>query len=147
MTDMASAQQVKQYLAHWFQLGKCVWVRNGQEAIRPSSVLQGNRYSPEFEACWQRLLDPQSGDCYLEGTEQTIQELLSPEWTVMSCARCTMPIPMQERGTGALVCPCNDLPSWPNFDVPLPRLPVNNAHHLRNICERVTQIRSSQADA
>lgn len=137
--DMASQQDVRQYLAYWFQLGKKVWIRNGQEALLPVSVLHGDRYSDEFEQCWQRIMAADSGDCYLDGTTQTIHQLLSDRWDIVPCARCQMPVPMTAAGTTAddLSCPCNDLPMWPNTEIPAPRHPVNNHNHLQGICDRL----------
>lgn len=139
---MASSTQVKQYLAYWFQLGKKAIVRNGQQALLPHPVIQGDRYSREFENCWQFLLSPESGDCYLEGTPQTIEELLSSEWELSDCPRCEMPVPLREIGLPAEGCPCNDLPTWPNLELPLPRSPVNTQRHLNNICGRLMDDRT-----
>ena len=134
---MASEQEVKKYLTYWFQLGKKVLIRNGQKAMQPQSVIQGDRYSQEFEDCWQEILSPNSGDCYLEGTEQTIAELLTPAWDLQSCARCEMPVPVRNVGMPPLSCPCNDLPHWPNTSVPTPRSPVNTQRQLMEIRERL----------
>ncbi len=136
---MASQYQVKQYLAHWFQLGKKVVLHNGQATRLPQPVIQMEQYSPEFEACWQEILTGQLGDCYLEGTEQTITELLSSAWEIDYCARCQMPIPMHTRGMPPNCCPCFSLKSWPNLEVPLPRLPIDTQHYLLNLCDRLTQ--------
>ena len=38
---MASQQQVKQYLAHWFSVGKTVYINNGQ-AVRKPELLSVN---------------------------------------------------------------------------------------------------------
>lgn len=134
---MASQQQVKQYLAHWFQLGRKVWLGNGQRLILPQTILVGDRYSAEFESCWQQIISSDSGDCYLEGTEQTIQELLSPSWDIMDCRRCDMPIPAKHMGISPLTCPCHDLPSWPNLELPTPRSPIDSQQRLRSIQERL----------
>ncbi len=75
---MASEQQVKQYLAYWFQLGKRLLIRGGEEALLPVPVIQGDRYSQAFEDCWKKISAPNAGDCHLEGTGQTIAELLTP---------------------------------------------------------------------
>jgi hypothetical protein len=133
---MASEQEVRQYLAYWFQLGKKVLIDNAQQAILPQPVIQGELYSQEFEDCWQLLLST-NGDCYLEGTEETVAQLLSPAWNVSACARCAMPIPVHNVGMPPLSCPCNDLPSWPNTEVPAPRSPVSNQRQLMEIRERL----------
>lgn len=76
---MASTEQVKQYLAFWFQLGKGLIGENSQEVYLPKLVIQGDRYSPEFEACWQRVTQSQGKSYYLQGTDQTLEQLLSSE--------------------------------------------------------------------
>ena len=72
---MASESEVKKYIAYWFQLGKKVLIRNGSEELLPKSVIAGDRYSQEFEDCWQKMFAPDSGDCYLQGTNETIAQL------------------------------------------------------------------------
>lgn len=134
---MASEHQVKQYLAYWFQLGKRVLIQNGQQAIKLQSIIAGDRYSDEFEACWKQIRDPQSGACYLEGTEQTIDELLSPEWEINACARCAMPVPTRTIGMPPDSCPCFDLPNWPDNQTPQPRSPVSTQDSLSKLRDRL----------
>ena len=137
---MASQHQIRQYLAYWFQLGKPVLVKNGQAKIRPEPVIEGEHYSQEFETCWELILSPESGDCYLEGTSETIEQLLSPEWEVNPCCRCNMPVPLRKRGLPPLCCPCFDLPGWPDLDQVQPRHPISNEVYLLDICHRLRQI-------
>lgn len=134
---MASASQVKQYLAYWLQLGKKVLIRNGDAVLQPQPVIIGDRYSQEFERCWQTILSPESGECYLDGTEQTIAQLLTSEWELFVCSRCTMPIPLRVVGMPPERCPCFDLPGWPDLDTPLPRSPVNTQAQLQSIRDRL----------
>ncbi|MGK7919554.1 MAG: hypothetical protein AB4080_06050 [Trichodesmium sp.] len=141
---MASHSQIRKYIAYWFQLGKKLLIRNGQEAIRPQIVISGDRYSQEFEECWRQILSPESGDCYLEGTNQTIQELLSSEWDINSCARCSMPIPSRVKGMPPECCPCFDLPHWPDTETPLPRSPISNRSHLLSISERLLKLNNQE---
>jgi hypothetical protein len=116
---MASTQEVRQYLAHWFQLGKVVQVPNSN-SIFTQRVLQGNTYSIEFEDCWQQVM--KQPEAYLDGTEQTIAELLTDRWDVIDCARCTMPIPLPAVGLPQNSnCTCQDIPTWPNTELPMPR--------------------------
>jgi len=136
---MASEQQVREYLAYWFQLGKKIVLGKNQETWLPQPVLNGDRYSQQFEKCWQQILSLESGDCYLEGTDTTITQLLSSDWEIDPCVRCTMPIPLRTRGMPSLSCPCHDLPNWPNMDIPLPRSPVDTKRKLQSICDRLTQ--------
>ena len=131
---MASAQQVKQYVAHWFQLGKVVFP-NGQAEL-PKAVVEGNGYSPDFERCWARILTHQSG-CHLEGTEQSIQDLLSSTWEIAACARCNMLIPAINKGIQPLKCSCSDLDLCPNTELPAPRSPIKSSTYLDNICKRL----------
>jgi hypothetical protein len=144
---MASPHQVRCYLACWFQLGKGIVVTNQAEeqVLRPQPVIQGNRYSPEFEACWQYLNTLKTQDCYLEGTHQTVGALLKEEWDIMPCARCTMPIPLYQGNLTDLSCPCNDLPGWPNYAIPIPRPPVNVQHQFQMIHQRIYQASEREA--
>jgi hypothetical protein len=130
---MAETTEVRQYLAHWFQLGKKVICPKNQTMLLPQKIFNGDRYSPEFEDCWQKIIDSKSGDCYLEGTQQTIQELLSTQWDFHPCARCNIPVPIETVGQSGLLCPCHDLAHWPNLDLPLPQLPVNSQQNLDRI--------------
>ncbi len=134
---MASQHQVKEYLAYWMQLGKKVLIQNGQVALFSPSIIQGDRYSPEFEHCWQQTLLPSSGDCYLEGTHETITELLSPTWEIIACGRCAMPLPIRTVGMPPQCCPCHDLLAWPNLDLPTPRSPISTNTCLQEICQRL----------
>ncbi|WP_416674668.1 hypothetical protein [Egbenema bharatensis] len=144
---MASPDQVKQYLAYWFQLGKRLIVRNGEKAILPQPVIQGDRYSAEFEDCWQYITKNSSKDCYLEGTVQTIDELLSSRWDISPCARCDMPVPMMNLGLQPPECPCADLPLWPNTELPKPRSPVSNQTQLNSIRDRLRRSHQNRQDA
>jgi len=143
---MSSEQEVRQYLAYWFQLGKKVLIRNGHESLLPQQVIQGDRYSQAFEECWQQILSPASGDCYLEGTEETVAQLLTPGWSVSSCARCQMPVSIRNIGMPPLSCPCDDLSNWPNTEVPAPRSPVNTQAQLTDIRNRLLSIAKSKSD-
>lgn len=134
---MASQQQVKTYLAYWFQLGKKILWRNVEQKI-PQPIIKGDRFSEEFESCWQKILAAEGKDYYLAGTSKTIEELLSSKWDIIDCARCNMPVPMVELGLQSLDCPCNDLDTWPNLELPQPRSPVDSQEKLRAIQERLS---------
>lgn len=136
---MASEQQVKRYIAYWFQLGKKVVIRNGESSLLPQSVIAGDRYSDEFESIWQQIISPDNADCYLEATPQTIAELLTPKWEIDPCVRCEMPVPIINVGIQPELCPCNDIPTWPNTELPPPREPVNNQGRLRAIRDRLSK--------
>ncbi|MGK7895427.1 MAG: hypothetical protein AB4372_17860 [Xenococcus sp. (in: cyanobacteria)] len=135
---MASSEKVKQYLACWLQLGKKLVIDNGKEVICPETVVINNHYSSEFEACWQKVLGMAGKNCYLEGVEPTIDALLSPAWNISSCVNCQMPIPMIDLGLKSPPgCACGDIPLWPNTDLPLPRIPIDNQSHLNRIKDRL----------
>jgi len=136
---MASEQQVKRYLACWFQLGKKLVTRNGRSTRLPKSIIAGDRYSQEFESIWQEALSPESGDCYLEGTSETIAELLTPRWDIESCVRCDMPVALINLGSSTGDCACSDLSNWPNKDLPAPREPVSSQQHLGGLRDRLQQ--------
>ena len=132
---MATAQQVRNYLAYWFQLGKRVEMPLGASLL-PRPVVADDRFSPEFEACWQQV--SAAPVAYLAGTDQTIAELLTPAWEIDPCARCAMLVPVKALGLPPENCPCFDLPTWPNTEMPAPRLPVDSAALLRRIRDRLT---------
>jgi hypothetical protein len=136
---MALKQEVKTYLAYWFQLGKSVVKGNGMATLLPRNIFAGNGYSQEFEECWQEIIASPLADYYLEGTHQTIAELLKPEWELSACAKCEMPVPVRNIGMPPLVCPCHDLQNWPNTELPQPREPVNSELQLKNICDRLVK--------
>ncbi len=133
---MASKQEVKTYLAYWFQLGKKVITENGAASLKPHNVIVRDRYSDEFEECWLKIVSA-AEHCYLEGTQETVAELLLPGWEITDCARCSMPIPLPSVGMGSESCPCNDLSDWPNTELPPPRSPVNTQEQLRGIRDRL----------
>ncbi len=132
---MATEQDVRKYLAYWFQAGKGITSPQG-DCDRPEPVFSGDRYSDAFEALWQTALASKD-TCYLDGTDQTVADLLSETWDIKSCARCEMPVPAATVGIGAPTCPCNDLPTWPNFDLPQPRSPISSTDHLNRLRDRL----------
>ena len=137
---MAAKQRVKDYLAYWLQTGKRLFYAAMPDGHEFTSILQGNHYSQEFETCWEQICDPSAGDVYLEGMTQTVQELLSSEWEIMTCFRCDMPIPMVIMGRNHGTCPCSDLELWPNLELPQPRSPVDSDRHLLAIHTRLLAV-------
>ncbi|WP_036485878.1 hypothetical protein [Myxosarcina sp. GI1] len=139
---MASEREVKQYLAYWFQLGKKLLWRNGQKEFLPGSIIKGDRYSTEFENCWQEVLQAGGKNYALAGTDNTIEELLSSSWEINSCAICDMPVPITSMGIQPLSCICSDLDNWPNNELPQPRSPVDSKQQLNKIKLRLSAKRS-----
>jgi len=133
---MASVQKVQSYLSYWFQLGKPVVFEKSGDKCLPSPIFQGNRYSRSFEQCWQKIMQNPS-QCFLSGTNESIADLMSDDYEIVGCARCPMPLPMPVRGIKLSPCPCADLPSWPNSDIPQPRDGVCSFEQLQNIHQRL----------
>ena len=133
---MASVQKVQSYLSYWFQLGKPVVCGKSQGECLPEPIFHGSQYSMAFEQCWQKIIQSPA-DFYLRGTDESIADLLSDEWDIVSCARCPMPMPMPVRGIRDSPCPCADLPSWPNDEIPQPRPPVCTANYLNKMRRRL----------
>jgi hypothetical protein len=137
---MATQEQVREFLAHWFQLGKPVVLAEDRGECLPAPIYHKGTYSQSFEDCWHQIMVTSGQGCYLQGTSQSIATMLTPGWDITTCARCAMPVALPTLGTMTLPCPCNDLHSWPNLDVPTPRTAVVEEHHLSNIQERLEQI-------
>lgn len=135
---MASTNQVRTYLAYWFQLGKKLVWHNGETSLLPQPIIQGDRFSAQFEECWQKVISIGGKDCYLEGTNETIEELLSSKWDIDGCAICKMPVAIVNSGIQSLECICSDLDNWPNDQLPAPRSPLNNQVQLNRIRERLS---------
>ncbi len=142
---MASPTEVKTYLAHWFQLGKKVISDSGQISYQIGNVIQGEHFSAPFEDCWAAIMAVEGKGLYLEGTDQTLAELLLPAWDVVDCARCSMPVPMPQVEIQSHVCPCNDLSGWPNTELPQPRLPVNSLKQLEQMHDRLANLSKASA--
>ncbi len=135
---MASLQKVQTYLAYWFQLGKPIILQHRNTRCLPMPLFQGTKFSTAFNSCWQQIMEcPEQS--FLRGTDESIADLLSDEWEIEGCARCTMPLPMPVRIIKASPCPCADLPSWPNETVPTPRPAVCSHTHLDNLRGRLDQ--------
>lgn len=143
---MASFAQVQQYLAYWFQLGKRVVQPHTQQTFLPSKVISGENYSQEFESICQLLLQANSPESYLEGTSETLASLLTSRWNLEPCHRCQMPIAINHQDIQPSLCPCHNLPTWPNTDLPTPREPLNHQHCLEKILQRLHQASTQQPD-
>lgn len=134
---MASQEQVRDFLAHWFQLGKPIVLAEDRGEYLPNPIYHQGTYSQSFEDCWHNVMVTSGQGCYLKGTTQTVADMLSPAWVVTSCARCDMPLAIPELGMTKSPCPCDDLSSWPNYDVPVPRTAVDSDRHLSDIQRRI----------
>lgn len=136
--SMAAASEVKQYLALWFQLGKGAVDHRSGEVFRVGQILRGDRYSSEFERCWQHIAD-EPAQFSLEGSRRSIAELLSNVWELKTCPRCVLPIPMSVYGSEAGPCECAEVSQWPNSELPPPHLPVSDRVQLYSLCSRLSQ--------
>jgi hypothetical protein len=136
---MASQHDVKKYLAYWLQLGRGVQMPGQPSPTKPATMLGDDAYSDEFETLWVTLQTPSIADqSYLEGTDQTITQLLSTSWIIEPCARCALPVPLKEQGILMVPsCPCADMGDAPNLDDFPPREPVSSQGFLRNLTDRL----------
>lgn len=96
-------------------------------------------YSTAFEDCWSQMQSNGLAQCHLEGTGESLAELLSEQWDLTGCARCGMPVAQKVVGVTDVTCPCTDLPTWPNTELPQPRGEQNWRSQLQNINQRVSQ--------
>ncbi|MDB9495349.1 hypothetical protein PN441_00210 [Spirulina major CS-329] len=144
---MASPQQIKQYLAYWVQLGKGI-VIGDRPPMYCKTVLAKENYCNEFESIWQQVEACHGEGCHITGTDQELAELFSEQWNVTACYRCELLVPQKVRGMPATTCPCADIDTWPNLEIPKPRLPLSSNGHLAKISHRLTglphPVKSSQ---
>ncbi|MFQ3613021.1 MAG: hypothetical protein SNJ68_04785 [Cyanobacteriota bacterium] len=121
---MAAPNQVKAYVACWLQLGKVVLCNHpaGIDCLRPEPLLSLGSLSQEFQLSWHRMsMDP--WHCHLEGTHESLGQLLSPAWEISPCSRCGLPVPLPATPATAIgPCPCSDLKGWPNPATVPPRV-------------------------
>ncbi|MBE9030429.1 hypothetical protein IQ266_11870 [filamentous cyanobacterium LEGE 11480] len=135
---MALPTHVKTYLAYWFQLGRGLRMPPGNQLIKPQTVLADGDYSRDFEVIWQQLSDPKvAAQSYLDGTVQTIAQLLEPTWEIQDCARCSLPVPMKATGLPTLSCPCDELQNIPDLTELPPRQPIDSKVVLQDLCQRL----------
>jgi hypothetical protein len=135
---MANSNVVKDYFAQWMQVGKKVLTQSDNKSVSISKVIDGEKYAQEFELLWTEISTNKAQEAYLEGTNETIQELLSDKWELVECPRCSLPsacIDLGVRETKA--CPCDTMKLWPNLDTIAPRKPIKTAKYLNNICDRL----------
>ncbi|WP_019498697.1 hypothetical protein [Pseudanabaena sp. PCC 6802] len=137
---MSNYDVVKKYFAQWLQMGKRVFISNQNRLVAIDRVIKGEGYSDEFERLWAEMSDPGSGDVYLEGTNENVQDLLRPEWETIVCARCDMLVPCLSAGPRDIpVCPCHDLGCFPNLDSIPARAPVVTNKYLSSIITRLEE--------
>ncbi len=133
---MATQSQVKQYLACWLQVGKrVVHSRDGTEFNSPQ-ILTINGYSEEFEAWWHEFSQDAS-HWYLEGSDRPLDCLLTPQWDMVDCPLCVMPVPKLIAGVNDTACTCSDLALWPNLDLPTPHTPEDKHQRLDQLRDKL----------
>ncbi|TAD78192.1 MAG: hypothetical protein EA001_08200 [Oscillatoriales cyanobacterium] len=138
---MVSEDRVKQYIALWMQLGKPVVCDRDNQHLGTFSVIRGQSYSPDFEQLWQTICQAPH-HYHLAATPCSIGDLLEGHWDLLPCARCTLLQPVNESVIEAGPCPCQDLASWPDDNLPLPRQPINNQDYLYKIQLRLLRERA-----
>lgn len=138
---MVSEDRVKQYIALWMQLGKPVVCDRNNQQLGTPHVIRGESYSPEFEQLW-KIICQSPNHYHLAATPCTIGDLLAGHWDLLPCARCTLLQPVNESVIAAGPCPCQDLASWPDDNLPLPRQPVGSQDYLYKIQLRLLRERA-----
>jgi hypothetical protein len=139
---MATHQEIRHYLTHWFQLGKRIIINSTPRTIAPT--LNTDRPSAEFETLWQEILaNPHLA--YLEDSEIDLAQLLTGTWEIIDCARCEMPVPLKIAGIIDNHCICQNMDTWPNSDTLEPHNPINTTQQLQQLRQRLTS--SSQSHA
>ncbi|MBD2176647.1 hypothetical protein H6F42_06925 [Pseudanabaena sp. FACHB-1998] len=137
---MASRTLVKTYLAQWMQMGKAVHLPQQNKEVYIHKIIQGEKYSPVFNKLWDEISTAKAQEAYLNGTSQTISDLLSNQWEIIPCARCSLLVPCLDMGARVPIsCPCDDLVGHPNLESIAPRQPVKTLSHLDNLCDRLDQ--------
>lgn len=137
---MASRTLVKTYLAQWMQMGKSVHLVQQNKEIFIHKIIQGEKYSSGFNQLWLEISTTKAQEAYLNGTDQTISDLLSNRWEIIPCARCNLLLPCLDMGARKPIsCPCDDLIGHPNLDSIAPHPPIKTLNHLDNLCDRLTQ--------
>lgn len=135
---MASRTFVKNYIAQWMQMGKSVSLSTQGEQVSIYKILDGEEYSSSFNKLWDEISTTKADQAYLDGTDQTINDLLSDRWEIIGCARCSLLVPSLDLGPRVPVCcPCNDLPSHPNLDLVAPHVPVKLSTAINGLCDRL----------
>jgi hypothetical protein len=87
---MASRTFVKNYIAQWMQMGKSVSLSTQGEQVSIYKILDGEEYSSSFNQLWDEISTTKADQAYLDGTDQTINDLLSDRWEIIGCARCSL---------------------------------------------------------
>lgn len=136
---MASSEQVKQYIASWLQLGRSILVEDNGDTrgISAAKVIEGDRYTQDFEEIWQLISTSKSDRSYLQGTNETVAQLLAPSWEIVHCSLCNMLIALPQVGAKAAPCPCHDLSGWPDNNLPIPTGAHDSQFSLQKICQRL----------
>ncbi len=134
---MAPEDRVKQYVALWLQLGKQVVCDRNNSLSGTQRVIEGERYSSEFEQFWQQITQ-QPQYYHLAGTDCSLADLLDGHWELLPCARCTLLYPVNEERLEAGPCPCQDLALWPD-ELPPPRGPISGHSYLEQIRLRLSR--------
>ena len=144
---MASRTLVKNYLAQWMQMGKSITLSNHGEKVSIHKILQGEKYSDQFNQLWDQISTTKAEEAHLSGTDQSISDLLSNNWEIIGCARCNLLVPSLDLGARVPVCcPCDDLPNHPNLDLVAPHHPTTLVNHLDQLCDRLAQKNEDQED-
>ncbi|NJK60159.1 MAG: hypothetical protein HC918_07880 [Oscillatoriales cyanobacterium SM2_1_8] len=129
---------VKAFVAKWLQLGKHLELPGRSAPAILRETVQGDRYTPAFEALWVSIVRVELGNAYLSGTDVTIADLLTGRWELQACGRCGLPVPLPPLGQAySGPCVCADLTDWPNAETVPPHQPVQSEPYFQDIRNRL----------
>ena len=144
---MASRTLVKNYIAQWMQMGKSISLSTQGKQVSIYKIINGEEYSSLFNKLWDEISTTKADEAYLDGTDQTIDDLLSDRWEIIGCARCSLLVPSLDLGPRVPVCcPCDDLPTHPNLDLVAPHVPVKLSTAINELCDRLISKNDPQED-
>ena len=144
---MASRTLVKNYIAQWMQMGKSISLSTQGKQVSIYKIINGEEYSSLFNQLWDEISTTKADEAYLDGTDQTIDDLLSDRWEIIGCARCSLLVPSLDLGPRVPVCcPCDDLPTHPNLDLVAPHVPVKLSTAINELCDRLISKNDAHED-
>ncbi len=133
---MASESQVKEYLACWLQVGKRILHDSGNREFHDPRIVNKRGYTSEFESWWDEFRE-NAHHWHLEGCNNALDVLFTPQWDIVDCALCVMPVPKLVAGVNDPNCTCSDLELWPNLEIPKPHTPNDMQDKLTKLRKKL----------
>lgn len=144
---MATEEEVKSYLAYWFQVGKNVEIGTNREKKNVNKIfsLSSNEYSQEFNSLWEKIVE-EADTSFLEDTSFSIKKLLSSEIEIVACSVCNAIVASGIFFTNNS-CICSNIPLWPNLDIPQPKKLLDSNCALLKIVQKLMEEKSENMDS